>query len=269
MEIGESLVGAFLKFFESCDIVEYNLILPRQIDSQGEIDVVGINFKDQKIFLCEVVTHLQTMNYGSREETVNKIRQKMEKNRKLAEMQFADWEAIYMVWSPTVGQLMDDGLNAMLNELKGIKVDLIFNEEYANRVIKLIEKASHDIKDYNEPFFRCLQILTHLKMTNQAKLFNSLIYNAQRQHITKISVNKNPPGNNDHSPRHHYEAAEILLRELGKSIHIEKLTQLLKEKYPDLFYASYNSHNLQSTISKYLNIFKRYGNGNIGLQEWG
>ncbi|MGI6704275.1 MAG: hypothetical protein ACOX42_09740 [Clostridia bacterium] len=264
IEIGESLVSAYLRLIEFCDIIEYNFVLPKQIVTQGEIDVVGLNFEDKKLFLCEVTTHLQTMNYGSREETTNKIRQKLERNHKFADMKFSDWEVFHMVWSPTVGKSMTDDLNAMINKLNGIKVTLIFNEEYATRVMRLIEKASNDIKDYNEPFFRSLQILAHLRMPNQNKLFNSLVFNDRPQdvYLKKHSLVT------EQNPRYHYEAAMILLKDIGKPTHIEKLTQMLKEVYPNLFNEEYNSHRLQATVTSYLNIFKRYGKGIIGLKEW-
>jgi Holliday junction resolvase-like predicted endonuclease len=55
--IGESLVGDYLKVMCGCDFVEFNLYTP---DVQGEIDVVGINAKGKVIYICEVATHLVT-----------------------------------------------------------------------------------------------------------------------------------------------------------------------------------------------------------------
>jgi hypothetical protein len=55
--IGETLVGDYLKVILGCDFVEFNLYTP---DVQGEIDVVGINAKAKKIYICEVATHLVT-----------------------------------------------------------------------------------------------------------------------------------------------------------------------------------------------------------------
>jgi len=40
--IGEEIVGDWLKLCCGCEFVEYNLQTP---DTQGEIDVVGINVK--------------------------------------------------------------------------------------------------------------------------------------------------------------------------------------------------------------------------------
>ena len=55
--IGEELAGEYLKIVKGCDFVEYNLYTP---DIQGEIDVVGIDVRSKKIYICEVAIHLIT-----------------------------------------------------------------------------------------------------------------------------------------------------------------------------------------------------------------
>ena len=266
--MGEYLVSAYLRLIESCDIVEYNFVLPRQIDSQGEIDVVGLNFQERKLYLCEVTTHLQTMNYGSRDETTQKIKQKLLRNHKYAETVFPDWKACHMIWAPTVGQTMTNDLEVLINDLNNIDVTFIFNEEYARRVLKLIEMAVHDIKDYKEPFFRSLQILTHLRMPNRMKLFNLDVVNDQPEaHRTSQRYTPNPLSIG-HTVKYHYEAAVIVLRKHDEPLHVEDLTRKLKENFPNLFPVDYNSHKLQATISSYLHVFKRFGDGMVGLHEW-
>ena len=63
-EIGEKLVGAYLKVIEKCDFISYN-VRPPGGGRRGleELDVVGLKFADKTAFLCEVTTHLRSMLY--------------------------------------------------------------------------------------------------------------------------------------------------------------------------------------------------------------
>lgn len=73
MEIGESLVGAYLKHVLGCDVVLFNTHLA---EVQGELDVLGIKTKpdgQQQVWLVEVTTHLLGMLYKSQSETVKKV----------------------------------------------------------------------------------------------------------------------------------------------------------------------------------------------------
>lgn len=177
VEVGESIVGSYLRFFESCEIIEYNLITPEEVDKFGEIDVVGINFLSKKVFLCEVITHIHTMNYGSRDITTQKIKQKLIRNIKLANTLFPDWEISHMVWAPAVGQSQEKDLLEAISDIKDNKIVFVFNEDYSSKVLLLVEKATNDIRDYKEPFLRSLQILTHLKLPQNEFLFNKSVLN--------------------------------------------------------------------------------------------
>lgn len=42
IEMGESLVGAYLRYAKSCDMVLYN----ERTEAQGEIDVIGVRGGD-------------------------------------------------------------------------------------------------------------------------------------------------------------------------------------------------------------------------------
>lgn len=56
MNVGEELVSAYLQHILGCDFTQQNLYT---IDSQGEIDVVGLNLKDRSVYICEVAIHLR------------------------------------------------------------------------------------------------------------------------------------------------------------------------------------------------------------------
>ncbi len=62
-DIGESLVGAYMRYIEGCPIILYNSFLT---DQQGEVDVVAVKPSrpgtKREVFLCEVTTHIQGFN---------------------------------------------------------------------------------------------------------------------------------------------------------------------------------------------------------------
>jgi len=77
---GEEIIGEYLKIILGCDFVEYNLYTP---DIQGEIDVVGINAKEEILYICEVATHLVTgLQYVTKRQpdNVNRFVKKFRKN---------------------------------------------------------------------------------------------------------------------------------------------------------------------------------------------
>jgi hypothetical protein len=62
-DIGESLVGAYMRHVEQCSIVIYNSFFA---DQQGEVDVVAVKpgkpDEPSTVYLCEVTTHIDGMN---------------------------------------------------------------------------------------------------------------------------------------------------------------------------------------------------------------
>lgn len=78
LDIGESLVGSYLRYVEGCEVVVYNTQTP---DVQGEIDVIGIKHgpaPDRTVWLCEAITHIEGMEYGGGyADTVKRISTKV------------------------------------------------------------------------------------------------------------------------------------------------------------------------------------------------
>jgi len=76
-EIGEYVVGAYLKLILKCDVVDYNV---RQsgggLEGLGELDVIGLRFQDKTAFICEATTHTGGMLIVNPENTIRKIREK-------------------------------------------------------------------------------------------------------------------------------------------------------------------------------------------------
>lgn len=162
MDIGESLVGSYFKYVLGCKIVVYNC----HLDGGGEIDVVALGPGDNKIYLCEVATHLRGLLYGdSNAATVDRIRHKIKRAAAFAAANFPGREPVFMLWAPAVSR----GLVRDLHNIKessasqGLVVELVLNGDYTGRIRHLREAARQSLKTTDEPAFRLLQILEHLR----------------------------------------------------------------------------------------------------------
>ncbi|MGH2789306.1 MAG: hypothetical protein ACRDJV_15635 [Actinomycetota bacterium] len=163
-EIGESLVGAYLRYIEGCDLVVHNTQLSKE---QGEIDVLGLKLgTDAKVIFAEVTTHVLGMQYGSYESTVQKVVAKIKRAHSYAETMFPDERPRYEIWSPVVpkGKLTDEfaALESKYSD-EDLDVRFVINEIFTNRVRELVEHAKHNSKATSDPAYRLLQILVRLK----------------------------------------------------------------------------------------------------------
>lgn len=159
-EMGELVVGAYLKLCLGCEFVDYNVRPPGGgLAGLGELDVVGLDPDAGQAFLCEVTTHIRGLLYKSNVETVNRIRKKHDRQRTYAAEHLKKFPNIsYMFWSPVVPVgYITKGL-AEIEEL-----ELVINQEYARRIAKLQELARTTTHDAGNDFFRALQILEHLR----------------------------------------------------------------------------------------------------------
>jgi hypothetical protein len=51
-DIGESLVGSYLRYIGGCEVVVYNV----QTEGQGEVDVIGLRLGQPRfVWFCEVI----------------------------------------------------------------------------------------------------------------------------------------------------------------------------------------------------------------------
>ncbi len=166
--LGEEIVGEYLKVILGCDFVEYNLYTP---DVQGEIDVVGINAKKNIVYVCEVATHLITgLQYvkNKQPDNVNRFISKFRKNIEYANKYFEDYEKHFMLWTPIVKNSREGAKNNQLRDLKDIQVQMkaeydveieaVINHEYQHCLDKLRAYASKETKELKSPVLRMMQI---------------------------------------------------------------------------------------------------------------
>lgn len=159
-EMGEYLVGSWFEFIENCDVVSYNVRFPGEgIKALSEFDVLGLDFKENIAYLCEVATHILGFLYGGKtKDSVAKINTKFERQKRYAKDYLKTFKTVrFQFWAPKV---MKKDVEA-LKKIKGL--ELVINEEYSFRVSRLKEEAKRVTKQVNNPAFRLLQILEHLK----------------------------------------------------------------------------------------------------------
>jgi Holliday junction resolvase-like predicted endonuclease len=173
-DIGEDLVGAWLRLVTECDFVQYNI--PLRV-KQGEIDVIGINLAQKVAYICEVATHLGGLQYtkGNQPDNVNKITHKFQDNVSYARRYLNDFEHHFMLWSPiVVHPRTDDTKHNQFQDLRAIRrnlleppyhaeIKMVVNEVYLEKVNELRDKAAAETAASEYPVFRLLQILHRLE----------------------------------------------------------------------------------------------------------
>jgi len=193
---GELLVGAYHKRLNGCEVVSYNNRSEEE-GNQMEADVLAIdNDRDtgeQNVYVCEVVTHLSGDLYsGSPDDgwwteytntkayqySLQKLEQKFRDDYRYVNDTFGNADGhSYQFWAPVVtgwqhGSDLIRGLEALTERFEdetGEELELIINQDYAERIGKLRKKADGDISDYGAPAFRFLQILENLKENEEAE----------------------------------------------------------------------------------------------------
>lgn len=164
IEMGESLVGAYLRHVKRCDMVLYN----ERTEAQGEIDVIGVRGGDvPEVWLCEVATHIAGLGYGADfNEMTHKIASKLERAAAFGRRLFPHHVTHVEFWAPNVpvGKTTDWFAQHVESSMaSGVEVTFVINTEYTQRLQLLVDLAAKDTRTPNEPAYRLLQILTHTR----------------------------------------------------------------------------------------------------------
>ncbi|WP_331156359.1 hypothetical protein [Steroidobacter sp.] len=168
MNVGEQLVSSYLRYIRNCEFIQANLYT---VEAQGEIDVVGIDLKQKKVYICEVAIHLTTgLQYvkDKRPNNVQKLTDKFSRDIEYAAKYFAEYERHFMLWSPIVkdsqGQAQYNQLGH-LAEIKanikakyGIELECIVNESFQACLKELRLFAAAQTAELQCPLLRLLQI---------------------------------------------------------------------------------------------------------------
>jgi Holliday junction resolvase-like predicted endonuclease len=168
--IGETLVGDYLKVKYECDFVAFNV---STVDPIGEIDVVGINSKKKEIYICEVATHLVTgLRYVNSKEkisdNVGRFVKKFKNNIAYAKKYFPEYTQQFMLWSPIVKDPktgtkfnqtkdIDEIVTELLKQFQ-VNIEVFSNKRYMDCLIELREYARKETKELKSPVLRLFQI---------------------------------------------------------------------------------------------------------------
>jgi len=172
--IGEEIAGAYLKTILNCDFVDYNI---HTKDAQGEIDVVGVDSINKKVYICEVAIHLPTgLQYtkNGRPDNTNRFIKKFEKDIDYANKRFdKSYKKIFMLWSPIVKNQKAGTKNNQLESVNKVKkhlkdkykvnLDLIVNDKFQEYLDELRGYASKQSEELNISILRLMQIEEKLK----------------------------------------------------------------------------------------------------------
>jgi hypothetical protein len=158
-EMGEYIVGAYLRLILGCDVVDYNARPPGGgLKGLGELDAIGFSFGKRTVYLCEVTTHLDGLLIGGGAvPTINKLNQKHKRQRDYAKEYLSVFKHHFMFWSPVVRSGLTPGLRKVGYD------ELVINGKYKDAIDALRSLARKSTANYNNPAFRLLQILEHLR----------------------------------------------------------------------------------------------------------
>lgn len=168
MNVGEQLVSSYLRHLKGCEFIQTNLYT---VESQGEIDVVGINLKERKVYVCEVAIHLTTgLQYvkDKRPNNVAKLVEKFTRDIAYARKFLAEYDHEFMLWSPIVrdtkgsatynqvGHLAE--IRAQLLASTGVELTCVVNEDFYQALKDMRAYAGRKTEELKCPLMRLLQI---------------------------------------------------------------------------------------------------------------
>jgi len=173
MNTGEELVSSYLRYIRGCEFIQKNLYTD---DTQGEIDVIGINLKGRSVYICEVAIHLRTgLRYtkGTSSNNVQKLNEKLSRDIKYAKDHFPEYTHHFMLWTPIVMSGKDGAKHNQTRDIKQIQlniltlhqieVEVIMNEKFLSCINEMRDFAKKQTSELKCPVMRFLQIEERLK----------------------------------------------------------------------------------------------------------
>jgi Holliday junction resolvase-like predicted endonuclease len=195
-EVGEELVGAWLRKIAECDFVQYNVAWR---DKQGEIDVIGLNLVKKTAYICEVATHLATgLQYvkNGKLDNVPRLTHKFKGDVDYAREYLPEFRHCFQLWPPIIKHPMTDTVaHSQFKDLNDIRqyiwtcrqveVKMVVNEDYLACVQQLRGLAAQETPASEFPVFRLLQILarleSHVDQLKKRAIDNKLILPCVRE----------------------------------------------------------------------------------------
>lgn len=168
INVGEQLVSSYLQYIRRCDFIQTNLYT---VDTQGEIDVVGINLKERKVYVAEVAVHLTTgLQYvkDKRPNNIQKLSEKFSRDIDYANKYFPEYDKHFMLWSPIVkggnkapeynqlSHIAEIGKN--IRATYDIDIEFVINDRFLASVNEMRAFARSATADLKCPVMRLFQV---------------------------------------------------------------------------------------------------------------
>jgi hypothetical protein len=241
IEIGESLIYSWLRHYHNCQIcqtnwktsqkwnvdendkIECQILMDEsskifgnifketknidQLIKQCEIDILGINTFNSKVFAVDIAYHSGGLGY---KDSINVVTKKILRTVFALKLYFKDVKTfnIYFI-SPIIGKKLNDQLVVRVNEIinylesKDLKfnIELLSNDKFKNEVLNPILKISNDVADMSELFLRSHQLISLFenqmnltsmnKIKKQNELDNELAIGEFAQNAFKTLIKNN------------------------------------------------------------------------------
>lgn len=173
INVGEQIVSSYLKYICGCEFIQTNLYTT---ETQGEIDVVGIDLDKKKLYVCEVAIHLTTgLQYtkDKRPNNIQKLTEKLSRDITYAEANFPNYDRQFMLWSPIVKSRKSNPTYDQLGHTKiigskifekhSVQVRFVINEAFHKCLQEMREYARKQTAELKCPIMRLFQIEEQLK----------------------------------------------------------------------------------------------------------
>ena len=231
IEIGESLSTSFLKHVHGCRIVQTNwktsdrwVITEKdkgrskkffdrivgsnhfsdifkgssynQLLKQAEIDVLGINTSKSTVYGIDVAFHGAGLNYGSKEESSNRILKKIFRTLFIMQTYFDQYDKFESLFitpktNPSTLTIIKD-LIEKANELiddQNITIRFITNEDFYSEIIDTTLSESVNENDTSELFLRSMKLIE--LDPRKSNDFKNITSSASEKKFKKNSVSIN------------------------------------------------------------------------------
>jgi len=231
IEIGESLTSSYLNHVMGCRVIQsnwktsgnwvitdheksrandfYQKIINsgnfngifkestfEQLLKQAEIDVLGINTTDSIVYGVDIAFHEAGLNYGSKEETAERILKKIFRTLFVMQTYFDKYTHFQSVFitpktNPATLSLINDLIkNARTLVVdENITIDFITNDAFFDEILDATVNASKTENDTSELFLRSVKLL---ELDPRKEKISSHFVESEKKFITinKTTANK-------------------------------------------------------------------------------
>ena len=206
IEIGESLAVSYLKHVKRCVIYQTNWKSSSQWDflgevkdaseaferlvkdgllsfqgktkpsfsqflKQAEIDILGINLFEKKMYVMDIAYHEDGLNYKNEDRTIKSFKKKLLRSYLLLRSYFPeDYKYEIIFASPKVRPKLNKELEDATEALNDLRDDVlskgavvfkyIANDKFKDKILDPTLEASKDDADTNELFLRSYKLLS-------------------------------------------------------------------------------------------------------------